>query len=645
MRKLLARLTAILTPPPRINVLEWAESDRVLSREGSSKPGRYRADVCPYQREPQVEITNPEVQSHVWMFASQLGKTEKCNNVVGYFIAVDPSPMLIVQPTIERAEEWSKERLAPMIRDCASLRGKVKSPRSRDSGNTVLTKNFPGGNLAIAGANAPSGLAARPRRVVILDEIDRFPFSAGTEGDPCALAERRTETFFNAVVIKTSTPTVRGQSRIESEFQETDKRHWFCPCPKCGAHQWLKWSQVKWPEDEPERAWYECEHCAAKLNDADRVAMVRAGEWRATAPFKGKRGYFLNGINSLFKHKRGFQGRLHQMVADFISAKAGGKHKLRTWVNTFLAETFADDTQKVDPIALLSRRESYTLPSDVLVLTAGADVQADRVELEVTGWGVSEESWGVQYVVVPGRYDDPKTWAEVDKVLAGKFERNDGLSLGISAAIIDSGAFQDHVLKFTKPRFSRHVIAGKGVNAAGHPVLSTVSRSNKLRAPQYRLGTDTAKGIIVSRMDLKEPGPGYMHFPMEASAGYGREYFAQLTAEEFRTVWRKGALHREWVKESGKRNEALDCRVYSLAALYHLNPNWSKLQKKLAKRKEAPPSNSQSDNACPTSERNETATATVHASAEPGAGESEPAKKKLIVRRAGVGGLMRFRPY
>lgn len=646
LRNLHRMTMEMLRPPPRLNVREWADANRWLSRESSSKPGKYESCARPYQAEPQESVTADAVSQVVLMFASQLGKTEIVNNICGFFMDADPAPILVVQPTIERAEEWSKERFAPMIRDCPALRDKVKSPRSRDSGNTVLTKNFPGGNIAIAGANAPSGLAARPRRVVLLDEIDRFPLSAGTEGDPCALAERRTEDFFNAIIVKTSTPTVKGQSRIEAEFLETDQCKWFCPCPKCGKHQVLMWGQVKWPEDEPELARYECEHCRQQLTDDERRAMVMDGEWRATAPFKGRRGYWLNGINNVSKHKKGFRNRLHQMADGFVIAKRGGKHKLRTWVNTFLAETFADETEKVEPNSLLGRREGYTAPpASVLVITAGADVQADRVEIEIVGWGVSEESWALQYVVVPGRYEDPKTWEEVDRVLSQKFDREDGLSLGVSAAIIDSGAFQDHVLKFTRTRFVRHIIAGKGVNAAGHPVLSTVSRSNKLRAPQYRLGTDTAKGIIVGRLKQAEHGPGFMHYPSEVSAGFGREYFNQLTAEEFRTVWRKGALHREWVKDSGRRNEALDCRVYGLAALYHLNPNWSKLAKNLARRAVLPIVPTTSDIECPTNEPAGPGIQPAEAATAPTGGEGDPAKKKLVVRRSGIRGIMRFRPY
>lgn len=629
------RINSILTPPPRLTCLEWAERHRLLSKESSASPGRYRSENAPYQREPMQSIHDDGVRAVVLMWASQTGKTETVNNVVGFFISADPAAILVVQPTIERAEEWSKERFVPMVRDCPDLADKIASPRSRDSGNTILTKSFPGGSIAVAGANAPSGLAARPRRVVIMDEIDRFPPSAGTEGDPCALAERRTESFWNAIILKTSTPTVKGSSRIEAEFESTDKRRWHCQCPKCGAWQWLKWSQVQWPKDNPEEAAYVCEACAAQLSDADRVSMVKGGEWRATAPFKGQRGYHLNGINSLFRHKRGYRNRLHQMAYEFLEAKHKGKQTLKTWVNTFLAETYEEETDKIEGTDLMKRRESYKdAPLGVLVVTAGADVQQDRIEIEFDGWGVSEESWALAYVVIPGRFDDPKTWERVDEELRRQFKREDGLSLHVAAAFVDSGSYQDHVLKFTKPRFARNIIGSKGGNQPNRPVLDTLSRSNKPKAPQYRLGTDTAKGILMSRLRQDQFGPGYMHYTDHKGCGFEHEYFQMLTAEASTVVFSKGFGRREWIK-TRPRNEALDCRVMSLAALYHLNPNWQKVEKSLAKRfqRSSVPIDGQSMNS-PGSEPNELPNPTP----EP----AKPAPRRVAPRRNFVSNWRRY---
>lgn len=576
----------LLTPPARLTPIEWADAYRVLSPEGSAKPGRFRSSSAPYQVEPLNAIVESSVHTVVLMWASQTGKTEGINNTVCFFIDAEPAPILMVQPTVELAESWSKERLDPMIRDTPRLREKVKDPRSRDSGNTILRKTFPGGNIAIVGANAPAGLAGRPRRVVLLDEVDRYPASAKEEGDPCALAIRRTESFWNAIVVMTSTPTVKGASRIEAEFEDTDKRRWFVRCPLCDHEQTLQWSQVQWDEGQPETARYVCAGCEARLDDAQRIEMVKRGRWVATAPFKGKAGFHLNGIASLFRHKRGFVSRLHQMAADFLDAKKKGKTAMRTWVNTFLAETFGEDREKVDMKGLIHLRESYSkLPVGALVITAGVDVQADRFEVTLYAWGEQEECWGVCHRVIPGRYDMPQPWESLDYLLAESFEREDGIQLRVARVAIDSSAFTDHVYKETKKRFARGVIAVKGSSSSGQPVLGQPSRANKHKAVKYQVGTDTAKGIIMDRLRLAEPGPGYFHFTDHQAAGFNEEFFAQLTAEEMEIKKTRGFISRVWVK-TRPRNEALDTAVYALAALYQLNPNWPKLAKNLAPKAE-----------------------------------------------------------
>lgn len=549
--------------------------------------------MAPYQIEPTNSVIDTGVQATCLMFASQTGKTEIGNNVIGFFMQAQPSAILVVQPTVELGEAWSKERLDPMIRDTPCLRERVKDPRSRDSGNTIMRKIYPGGNLVIVGANAPSGLAGRPRRVLFFDEIDRAPESAGTEGDPFALAVRRTEAFWNAVILVTSTPTVKEHSRIEKEFNASDQRRWFCPCPRCGEHQTLKWSQVKWDEDKPETARYVCEHCAAELTDAERIVMVRGGEWRATARFRGKRGYHLNGICSLFRHKKGFANRLHQMAQDFLDAKATGKQGIKTWVNTFLAETYGEEREKIEMKGLINQRETYTrLPNTALVMTAGVDIQKDRFEVTCYAWGVGEESWGVFHRVIYGRVDTDQPWVALDELLAEKWEREDGTMLQINRSFVDSGNWQDHTLAQCKKRTARGVFASKGSSTAGLPVLSRESRSNKGRVPQYLVGTDTAKGIIMDRLRMAEAGPGFYHFTDHPQAMFNDSFFQMLTAEEVEIRKVKGRPVRVWVPVR-PRNEALDCTVYALAALYHLNCNWKALAVKLAPQAESESSGKQ----------------------------------------------------
>jgi len=567
----------IFAPPPRMTVSEWANERRFLSPESCSNPGKYSTDFTPYAVEWMDSVNDPEATGTILMVASQLGKTEVINNVVGYFIDIEPAPILLVQPTIDLAEAWSKERLDPMIRDTPCLAGKVKEARSRDSGNTILHKTFPGGNIAMAGANAPSGLASRPRRVVLLDEEDRFPVSAGDEGDPASLAIRRTETFWNPVVFETSTPTVKGQSRIEARFEESDQRRWFCPCPRCGFEQTLKWAQVRYEAEDGADAVYLCENpaCAVPLTDEERRKMVRAGRWVAAFPHRKLRGYHLSGLASLFRHKKGYVSRLHQMVAEHLSAKRKGKEALRTWVNTFLAETWEDEGESVAWERLMQRRENWgDFPAGGLLVTVGGDVQGDRVELEFTAWGEGEESWSLAYVVIIGDFNRPEVQAEVDEQLQRKWKHPvSGVEIGVTAACLDSGHKTKSVYAFTKRRTMRRVYAVKGKGGAGMPIVSRPTKRGVERALLFTVGTDTAKESIYSRLTLADVGPGYLHFPADRP----EDWFRQLVAETKVTRYRDGVAYSKFENPSKARNEALDCRVYASAALALLQVNWSKL--------------------------------------------------------------------
>jgi phage terminase large subunit GpA-like protein len=519
------------------------------------------------------------------MVASQLGKTEVLNNVVGYFMDVEPASILMVQPTIDLGESYSKERLAPMIRDTPALRDKVADARSRDSGNTLLHKTFPGGNIAMAGANAPSGLASRPRRVVLLDEVDRFPVSAGTEGDPSSLAIRRTETFWNPVVYETSTPTVKGVSRIEARYNESDQRRLWCPCPECGHEQTLKWSQVRYdPDGDGSDAIYQCESCDAELDDDDRRVMVRKGRWRAEFPERTLRGYHLNGIASLFRHKRGFRSRLHQMVADHMSAKRKGKEVLRTWVNTFLAETWEDEGESVAWEPLMQRRENWgEFPAGGMIITAGADVQGDRVEIEFVAWGEDEESWSIDYVVVMGDFNRPEIQEEVAAQLSRTWTHPTGVQMRVTAAFLDSGHKAKSVYQFTRKRERLKVFACKGRGGPGVPIISRPTRQGTVRAALFTVGTDTAKDSVYSRLQTADLGPGYMHFPSDRD----ETWFRQLTAETKVTRYKNGVPYSRFENPSKSRNEALDCRVYAMGALATLNVNWKRLAQSFAPVEEA----------------------------------------------------------
>ncbi|MES2995891.1 MAG: phage terminase large subunit family protein [Verrucomicrobiota bacterium] len=575
----------VFEPPPRMTVSEWADRFRFLSPESSSNPGKYSSAMTPYAVEWMDSANADNVTGIVLMVASQLGKTEALNNITGYFMDIEPAPILLVQPTIDLAESWSKERLGPMVRDTPALFGKVADVRSRYSGNTILHKTFPGGNIAIAGANAPSGLASRPRRVVQLDEVDRFPPSAGTEGDPCAIAIRRTESYWNPVVILTSSPTVKFRSRIEAEWNLSDQRRWYCPCPKCEHRQTLKWSQVRHEAEDGSDAWYQCESCAARLTDDERRTMVRRGDWRAEFPHRKLRGYHLNGIASLFRHKRGYVSRLHQMVADHLKAKAGGKTTLQTWVNTFLAETWEEEGEGVAWEPLLQRRENWgDFPEKGLVITAGVDVQGDRVEIEFVAHGEGEETWSLDHVVIIGDFNRPEVQADVDEKLQRKWSHPSGVELCVACTCIDSGHKTKAVYAFAKRRAMRRVYAVKGQGGVAIPLVSRPTRRGVEKALLFSVGTDTAKELIYSRLTLSDVGAGYLHFPSDRA----EDWFRQLTSEVRVTRYKDGVPYAKFENPSKARNEALDCRVYATAALALLQPNWKKLAVALAPREEKP---------------------------------------------------------
>jgi phage terminase large subunit GpA-like protein len=578
IKKIWDQKKANLKPPPKLSVSEWADTYRRLSPESSAEPGRWLTARAEYQRGIMDAVSDPAVRTVVVMSSAQVGKTEMLNNLVGYHIDQDPAPILVLQPTLEMAHTWSKDRLAPMLRDTPTLRGKVKEPRSKNSQNTLLHKVFPGGHITMAGSNSPASLASRPIRVVLCDEVDRYPPSAGSEGDPVSLARKRTATFWNRKVILTSTPTVKGASRVELEFEQSDKRYFHVPCPHCKKEQALKWANVSWPKDEPEEAQYGCEHCGALWTEVQRHQAVRKGRWIAEKPGGDRVGFHLSELYSPWS-------TLSDIARAFLEAKKS-TDLLKTWVNTCLGETWEDRGESIDQHGLYSRREKYPaqVPEDALILTAGIDVQHDRIEMEVVAWGEGEESWNVDYRVIPGDTSRDAVWADLDDALGSSYTHQTGTQLLITAAVIDSSDQTTTVYSFVKRSRHQRLFAGKGVPGQGRPVAQVsrkTSGTKRRDVDLYAIGVDDAKGIVYARLKVTEPGPGYCHFPLERDV----EYFEQLTAEKLITKYHKGFARKEWVKARA-RNEALDCRVYAFAALKILNPIWSALSKRISAEQE-----------------------------------------------------------
>ena len=556
-----------LKPDPLQTVAQWADTHRVLSSMASGEPGQWRTSRTPYLREI-MDCLSPSspVERVVFMAGAQIGKTEGGLNWLGYVIHQAPGPMLMVQPTVEMGKRVSKQRIDPLVESSKVLSTLVKDPRSRDSGNTIMSKEFPGGILVVTGANSAVGLRSMPVRYLFMDEIDGYPGDADGEGDPVALAIQRTVTFANRKILMVSTPTTKGFSRIETAYNESDMRRFWVPCPHCQEMQVLEWSQVRWPEGEREKAYYKCIHCKGEIQDYQKSTMLARGEWRAGKPGKGKiAGFHLSSLYS--PHGWTSWGDIAVEHGEVYR----DPFRLKVWVNTKLGETWEDEAEKIDGEGLMTRREDFgaTLPAGIAVLTAGIDVQGDRLEVEIVGWGRDEESWAVDYRVLSGDPSGLQVWRDLDDLLKNPFPHARAIpDLTIKAAAIDTGGH--HTLQsyaFCRTRQERRVWAIKGIGGMGKPVWpARSSRNNKGRVPLFIVGVDAAKEAIYSRLRLREAGPGFCHFPKDRDV----EWFQQLTAESIETKYNKGRPTRVWIKKSHDRNEALDCRVYAMAALQGL---------------------------------------------------------------------------
>ncbi|MGJ4961583.1 phage terminase large subunit family protein [Bradyrhizobium sp. HKCCYLRH3061] len=560
-----ARALAGFAPPPMLTVSEWADRERILSPEASAEAGRWDTARAEYLRGVMDAMTTPAVRCVVVAKASQVGYTECLGNIVGYFVDQDPGSMLVVQPTVEMGEAWSKDRLVPMLRDTPRLAGKVSAPQSRDASNTLRQKQFPGGRLAIVGANSPAGLASRPVRIVLADEVDRWPVSAGSEGDPLALAAKRQATFWNRKTLVGSTPTLKGTSVIWREWLASDQRKFFVPCPDCNEPQVLVWSNVRWDKAQSGKhlagtAHYVCEHCGSIWTDADRHDSVARGHWRATnaeGAAHGVAGFHISALISPWV-------ALSDVVTEFLAARKDAA-LLQVWTNTVLGEPFEEEREVVEATSLMTRGENYGLqsvPETVRFLTAGVDTQGDRLEVQIVGWGPFEESWAVRYAVLPGDPAQQYVWDQLDAVLRETYCREDGREMRVRLTAIDSGGHHAHAVH-SYCRRRKGVVAVRGV-AGAKPIWSGRASKTKAGYRVFWVGVDTAKDVIYSRLRFTEPGPGYMHFPVGGM--FGDEYFRQLTSEEVQTRYSEGRPYRVWMLPGGRRNEALDTAVYALAA-------------------------------------------------------------------------------
>lgn len=566
-------LREILRPPPTLTVSEWADRKRILPIT-SAESGRWYTDRVPYMREVMDACSDPRIERVAVMKAAQVGYSEVLLNVLGYFVDQDPAPILLVQISTGEAAKFSKERVAPMIDSCPALRAKVAPSKSRDSSNTIESKDFVGGHLGIVGANAPSGLRSRARRVVLFDEVDGYPPSAGDEGDPVELARKRQSTFWNRFELMGSTPTIADHSRIEEAVRESDElRRYHVPCPHCDELQTLEWGGrdashgVKWRLDERggiAEVAYVCRACGAMIEERHKRAMLTKGRWIAEEPHPSptRVAFHMSGLISPWV-------LWEEIVREWLEAQ-GHPGKLQVFVNTRLGEVWDVEGAGVAAEPLLARREAYDanpVPESVVLVTAGVDVQADRLEVEFVGWGVGDESWSLEYLRIPGDPTTQDLWKKLDeRVVARMFDHPSGSRLIVRAVAIDSGYMTQQVYRFVKDRRFRNVWAIKGIDGEGKPIMGRPSNRNRLKVPLYPVGVDTAKAVTYGRLRIDEPGPGFCHFPVRDP--YDEEYFRQLTAEKVVLKQSPNGYHkRVWVRRHGRRAEALDTRVYATAAL------------------------------------------------------------------------------
>lgn len=565
-----------LKPPPDLTVSQYAAKHRILD-DKCPEPGPWRNERTPYLCEIMNELS-PRSRSErvVLKKGSQVGATEAGINWVLSIIDLTPAPLLCVQPTIEMGRRVSKIRFTPAINNCKRLQKKVVDNKSRDKGNTILQKDFPGGTMIITGANSAAGLRSMPICYLFADEVDGWPPDADGEGDPLALAERRITNWSRRKVFIPSTPTIKGMSRIEVEFDKSDQRYYFVPCPFCGFEQTIMWDKLKFDSKDhpkaPDTVRMICCDCGAEIYEYHKTEMLAAGRWKATNP-KGKYPGFH--LSALYSPLGWFSWK--KAVAQHLEA-LGDPLKRKVWVNTVLAEEWDEDTVTIDHHWLMKRQETYKaeVPDGVLVLTAATDTQDDRLETTVFGFGLENETWVVEHKIFPGDPDRPKVWDDQDQYLLKEYLHEKGFKMKVAATCIDAmGHKTDAVYNFCRSRFFRCVFAIQGVDGPGRPLVISYNLIKNKKVYLFRISADSGKENIYSRLKINKPGPGYIHFPKTLP----ENYFKQLTSEKRVKIRAQGLPKLRWVLPPGRRNEALDIQVYGLAALSILNPNLALLAK------------------------------------------------------------------
>lgn len=574
-----------LRPPPDLLPSQWAEQE-VRIPAGNALPGPLRFDNAPYQREPLDMTINPECRRISLMWGAQVGKTTLALCAQAYHVVQRPVSQMMMQPSQGDLATWLETKFNPLVEANESLRRLLAKPRGRKGVNNQRMKSFPGGFLMFSWAGSPKTMRGRSAPFIVCDETDGYDRTK--EGHPVNILWQRAATFGDQrLLMEISTPLVKGESWIETSFENGDKRRFFVACPHCDGHQHLQWKQVTWSKDDegnhlPETAHYTCEHCGVLWNDGERIAAIRNAEavgagWKAEKPFRGHASYHLNEMYSIFV-------RLQTIVESFLEKKAG--NDLQTFVNVSLAETWEEEAEQLSTADLIKRatRFNATIPMGGLACTAGVDMQEDRLEVEVVAWGEGEESWSINYKVIWGDPLEPEVWADLDDHLSQTFQHENGSEMTISATCLDSGGrkgYTQAAYDYARERYGKRIYAIKGIGGWGQPIVGAAQKKKgspgQRTLRRFNVGVDEAKLIVTKRFGITEPGKGYCHVPDTREP----EWFAQATAEKLVTKLHRGFQHREWHK-TRDRNEAFDCRVYAYAALKILKPVFAKLKQRAA---------------------------------------------------------------
>ncbi len=578
-----------LKPLPKTSVSTWADSYRMLSNT-SAEPGKWRTSRAPYQKEIMDAFTEPGIHRVIVKACSQVGKSDIMMNVIGRFAHLDPAPIMMLQPTVDLAQDFSKTRIAPMIRDTRVLNNLFCDVATRDANNTILSKIFPGGRLIMCGANSPAGLASRPIRVLLCDEVDRFPDSAGTEGDPVDLAAKRMTTFWNRVMGLFSTPTNEGSSRIDEEYMAGTQEEWQHQCPNCGDFYRLIVNDMHTDADQAEGhrgkktfvvhdVTWRCPSCGFSFSERQmKDAPQKYVAHNPDALKNGCRSFSLNAFSSPWISWA-------EIMREWLEAQ-GDPEREKVVKNTRFGESYKQPGAFADEVQFLRRREKYgaELPDGVKVLTAAVDTQDNRLEFEVCGWGPGEESWGIRKGIILGKPDQARTWKELDAVLDKVYRYKDGTGLKVLRTFIDSGGhYTSAVYTYCAASFAKQRFAIKGIGGPGVPLnyrIRTLSSYGGI--PLVELGVNDGKQQIMNALSIEAPGPKYAHFPLDEEhpldqRGYDDLYFKGIISEHRKLIKKGGIIREVWDPTQGVRNEPLDLRNYNLACMKSLEIDWDKV--------------------------------------------------------------------